>query len=428
MPIFRPAETRVVASGPGTYNPFENPSVPLASVALDNAWSTQPNDSGEVVGPEQAIGIPTVYRCLSLLSTVIGSCPLKVYRGDKKEDVTHLHKLLAVYNPEMTFTQYELMELIVIYLGIWGNAYVFKKRDAFGNIIDLKPIYPGIVCPKLNKQGVKVFEVKHRRSDGTVDDSKPPDEYTQRDIMHIPGLGYNGLVGFSPIDIFGQTLGTAIAADRLAARFYSRGTQLGGIIKVAVPLKDDGTAEGIKRRWGSLHQGVGHAGEVAVLDAETDYQDITIPPDKLQFLESRRWESTEIARWFGIPPHLIGDVEKSTSWGSGIEQQNLGLFTYSVGGWTGRIEQRYTREIVDTRGHCAEFDVDRLMRGSMTERYAALAQATGGPWMSRNEARLRENMQPKDSEEYDELLPPQGIGPLDNAQQAGQNNTQPQGQ
>jgi HK97 family phage portal protein len=420
-----PERRDAVSSGSPTYNPFENPSTPLASVGFDNVWSTQNNDSGELITTDRAMGIPTVFRCVNLMSTVVASCPLQVYRGHKKEDVTHLHKLLSLYNPDMTYTQFELMELIVVYLCLWGNAFIYKKRDSYGEIIDLKPLSPDLVEVKLDEDGNKIFEVTRVNADGTPNYNKPPEAFTDRTILHIPGIGYNGREGMSPIRAFGQTLGTAMAGDRLAARFYSRGTQLGGIVKIKVPLKDEAQAEGIKRRWQALHGGVVNAGDVAVLDAESDFQDITIPPDSLQFLESRRWQTTEIARWFGIPPHLIGDVEKSTSWGSGIEQQNLGLVTYSANGWFCRIEQRYTREIVGTRGHIAEFNVDRLMRGSTVERYTALSQAVGGPWLSVNEARISENRQPK-GKKHDQILPPQGVGPLDNAQQAGQNNKQPQ--
>jgi HK97 family phage portal protein len=174
--------------------------------------------------------------------------------------------------------------------------------------------------------------------------------------------------------------------------------------------------------------GVAHAGDVAVLDAETDFQSVTIPPDQLQFLESRRWQTTEIARWFGVPPHLVGDVEKSTSWGTGIEVQNVGLTTYTLRGHTDPIEQRHTREVVQTRGHRARFNLDDLMRGSTAERYTALASAVGGPWMTRNEARKGEKRMPLGDPEYDELLPPQGIGPVEDDQGSQQTSKpQPQG-
>jgi HK97 family phage portal protein len=195
---------------------------------------------------------------------------------------------------------------------------------------------------------------------------------------------------------------------------------------VKAPLRSQTQAEGIKSRWMSNNAGVANAGNVAVLDAETDFQSVTIPPDQLQFLESRRWQTTEIARWFGVPPHLVGDVEKSTSWGTGIEQQNLGLNTYTLSGHTTPIEQRVGREVVTTRGQFAQFNLDELMRGSTQERYQALSTAVGGPWMTRNEARISENKKPLPDPDYDELLPPQGIGPSDATDDSQPGDEQPQ--
>lgn len=416
MSLFRPAETRgAIASGSPTYNPFENPSTPLASIGLDGVFGVSNTDSGESVTVDTATCLPIVYRCISLLSTVIAGCPIEVYRLRDEEPISN--PLLDPANDAMTYTQFELWELVVAYLCGWGNAHVFKKRDAYDRIIDLKPIYPGLVSTKLDEDGNKIFLVKRVNADGSIDNEGKPQTFTDFEIMHIPGLGYNGLEGFSPISLMSQTLGTALAADKLAARFYGHGSMLGGIIKVKAPLRNQAQAEGIKARWMARNAGVAHSGDVAVLDAETDFQSITIPPDQLQFLESRRWQTTEIARMFGIPPHLVGDVEKSTSWGTGIEQQNIGFVAYTISGWTNRIEQRVTREVVNVRGQKAEFNLDRLMRGSTQERYQAYMQAAGGPWMTRNEVRVAENKKALKDPEYDKLLPPQGIGPMEPDQQ-----------
>jgi HK97 family phage portal protein len=419
--LFRPETRGAVASGSPTYNPFENPSTPLASVGLDNVFGQVNNDAGQTVTIDTATSLPIVYRCMKLLSTVIAGCPIKVYRGPDKEEIKN--PLLDVYNPDMTYTQFELWELVVAHLCGWGNAFVFKKRDPIERIIDLKPLYPGLVETKLDRDsGRKVFLVKRLNSDGEIDPNLKPQVFTDFEIMHIADFGLDGLTGLSPIQLAAQSIGTALAADKLAAKFYSSGSQLGGIIKVKAPLRNQAQAEGIKARWMSKNAGVAHAGDVAILDAETDFQSVTIPPDQLQFLESRRWQVGEVARMFGLPPHLVGDVEKSTSWGTGIEVQNVGLITYTASSYTKRIEQRVTREIVATRGQVSEFDLNDLMRGSTVERYQALLSATGGPWLSRNEARISENKAPLDNPEYDELLPPQGIGPQDDSQPQGNGN------
>ena len=434
MTFFRSETRGAVATGSPTYNPFENPSTPLASVGLDNVFGRANNDAGQNVTPDTAAGIATFFRCISLLSTVVGGCPVEVFRKRDQEVIDN--PLFDAANDETTYTPFEYMQLVMVYRLVWGNTFVFKKRNDFDQIIDLKPLFPELVEVTVDRDsGSKLFLVKRLKPDGTIDQDKPPLVYTDWEIMHIPGLGFDGLKGLPVVQLMSQTLGTALAADKLAARFYSSGSQLGGIIKVKAPLRSQAQAEGIKARWMSKNAGVAHAGDVAVLDAETDFQNITIPPDQLQFLESRRWQTTEIARWFGVPPHLVGDVEKSTSWGTGIEVQNVGLSTYTVRGHTDPIEQRHTREIVQVRGQYARFNLDDLMRGSMQERYQALSVAVGGPWMARNEARKSEGRQPLKNAEYDELLPPQGAAPMqDDAPQPdpskppqGNQQQQPQG-
>lgn len=431
MALFRPSvtERRSGFTFSGTYNPFENPAVPLASVALDNFGAGTGNDAGQIVTQDSAAAIATFYRCMFLLSSVVAGCPIEVYRKRDHEQIDN--PLFDPANDTLTYTQFELVQLIMVYRLAWGDSFVYKKRDGLDRIVDLKPLYPGLVKVDLQAErdpdtgkmvAHKVFKVKRTKPDGGIDETAQPQIFTDWEIMHIPGLGYDGLQGLPVTKLMSQTLGTAMAADKLAARFYSSGTQLGGIIKVKAPLTSQTQAEGIKSRWMQKNAGVGHAGEVAILDAETDWQSITIPPEQLQFLESRRWQTTEIARWFGVPPHLVGDVERSTSWGTGIEQQNLGLHAYTLSGHTTPIEQRLTREVVATRGQFSKFNLDSLMRGSTTERYQALLTATGGPWMTRNQARISENMKPLEGKEYDELLPPQGIGP---AQQ--QNDNRPAG-
>jgi HK97 family phage portal protein len=151
---------------------------------------------------------------------------------------------------------------------------------------------------------------------------------------------------------------------------------------------------------------VGNAGGVAGLDAETDFQPITIEPEALQFLESRQWQSWEVAKMFGIPAYMI---EPNATWGTGVEQQNIGFVTYTIRDYTDRIEQRFTRDF-GTRGKPLEFDLDRLMRGSMVERYQAYGQGIGWGWLLRSEVRKKERMKPLDKKfKLDEPLAVQSM-------------------
>lgn len=389
MTLFRPGVERrgVITTGSPTYNPFENPSLPLASVGLDGVLSPRSNDSGETVTVDRAMTLPVVYRCISVIATVVAQCPLMVYKMPSQKPVRF--QLFEPGNQETTYTPYELWQLASAHRAGHGNAYIHKiRREIDEQIVDLRPLNPAAVEVDLDEDGNKIFKVKQR------DNKIVP--LTTYEVMHVPGLGYDGVRGFSPIELAAQSIGISLAGDRLAAKFYSQGSQLGGIIKVKAPLTSQTQAEGIKARWMNKNAGLQHAGQVAVLDAETDFQSVTIPPDQLQFLESRRWGTTEIARLFGLPPHIVGDVEKSTSWGTGIEQQNIGMVTYTIADYTTSIEQRATREIVQTRGQYAEFNLARLMRGSMQERFEAYHTAASSGWITGNEIRAWENMAPLD--------------------------------
>lgn len=396
-------------------NPFENPAVPLSSVALDSVFGRlSQTDAGESATVDTAINLPIVWRCIGLISTVVAGCPIRTYKNPGKVEV--FPKLLDQGNDNMLYTQYELWELVQIHLCLFGNAYVLKIRGAADQIIDLRPIVPSRVTVRLDPQGNKIFEVKRFKPDGTEDVGKGPAILTTFEVMHIPGMGYDGMTGFAPISNMARTVGTTIAADRLAAKFYSKGTMLSGIINVKAPLANQTQADSIRNRWIQKSGGTGHAAEVAVLDAETQFTPLTIPPDQLQFLESRRWQTTEIARWFGIPPHLVGDVEKSTSWGAGIEQQNIAFVSYTINGWTKRIQQRVTREIIHTNKQFCEFDLDTLLRGDMSERFEAYNLAINAGWMNRNEARGKENMEPETG--LNEFLMPLNMQTIKQANQA----------
>lgn len=390
MSFFR-AEQRSYYGDP-TYNAFESPSMPLASLALDGMLGSgnAGNDSGEAVDPLRGMAIPTAYRCIAIISTVVASLVLEEVQKDG--DSTRWD----VLDNLDSYTQFEMMELATMRLAGWGNFYG-KKIWNGRTLRDILPYPPGDV-KVIKVRGQKTFRVRNRDEEGKLipaNAGKPtytdiPDS-PQCEVFHIPGMGWDGLQGVSPILLAPQTFGTALAADRLAARFYSKGQQLGGILKVKAPLSKQSQADAMKRAWRNSHSGVSNSGDVAVLDSETDFQAITIDPDALQFLESRQWQATEVSRMFGVPPHLIGELIPTTSWGAGIEQQNIGFVAYTIRSYTDRMEQRFTRDF-GIRGKPLEYDLDRLLRGSTMERYQSYGQAIGWGWMTPAEARKKERM------------------------------------
>jgi HK97 family phage portal protein len=380
MGLFRP-ETRAS---------FENPSISLSDASLIQMFSGDTQTSaGPIVSETGAIStMVSVYRAIALLSGMAAGLPLKTYRYAGKSEVL----VRPLLDPGYGRTPYELWETVMVHLLGWGNAFVHKERNAFGAIENLVPINPGRVRPKVYRPGelmpdsaVKVFEVKQ------PDGSYIP--LTNYDLMHIPGLSYDGVLGLSPVGVARQAIGTQMAADDLASRQYSNGNMIGGILTTDRALTQQ-QADAIKSRWREKMQGVRHAHDVAVLDAGMSFQATTMAPEEAQFLQTRRWQTIEIARVFGIPPHLLGDVERTTSWGTGIEQQNIAFVAYTLRPWLTRIEQRISFEIVAPKTQFAEFEINGLLRGSAPERAAFYANGIQWGWLTRNEARIKENLVP----------------------------------
>lgn len=371
-------------------NPFENPSIPLTDAGLLDFFGGTPTDAGVSVSEESSMRTMTVYRCVSLLSGMVAGLPLKVYRYSDKSEVI----VRPLRTPSSVVTPFEFWETAMSHLLLWGNAYVHKIRNKAGSIVELKTIHPSrvrtqIVAPDTDSDPTagKIFMI--------ADKNGAEHPFTNYEIMHVPGLSFNGIEGLSPIGFARQAVAIGQAGDTMAAKLFGNGSLMSGVLTTDRVLQQD-QADQLKARWKEKMAGIGHGHNIAVLDAGTSFQSVTMPPDEAQWLQTRRWQSIEIARWFGIPPHLVGDVEKSTSWGQGIEQQNIGFVAYTVRSWLTRLEQRIGWEIVEPTTQYAEFLIEGLLRGATGERYAAYATAIQWGWMTRNEARKKENMPPID--------------------------------
>jgi HK97 family phage portal protein len=368
---------------------FENPSVSLSDASLIQMFGGDVmTTAGPMVSETGAIStMVAVYRAISLLSGLVAGLPFKAFRYSDRSEVI----VRPMHNPGYDRTPFELWETVMVHLLGWGNAWVHKERNAFGAIENLVPINPSRVKPKyyppgtLVDQGVKVFEVK--QPDGSLI------PMTNYELMHIPGLSYDGLLGLSPVGVARQAIGTQMAADDLASRQYSNGNMIGGVLTTDRPLTQQ-QADALKARWREKMQGARHAHDIAVLDTGTKFQATTLAPEEAQFLQTRRWQTIEIARVFGIPPHLLGDVERTTSWGTGIEQQNIAFVAYTLRPWLSRIEQRVSFQVVTPKSQFAEFEINGLLRGSAPERAAFYANGIQWGWLTRNEARIKENLVP----------------------------------
>ena len=371
-------------------------------------WQTVPHalmgGSGRTVaGPtvtvDNAVQSIAVFRALSLLAGTLASLPLRAYRMENGAPVPVTSLLLDFpagrdaissipypgSDPAMVLWEQLYMDLFS-----WGNAYAVKVPSVVRtDIVRLERLVPWRVDPKLigpsrtNPAG-KVF--------GILDDSGHEQLAEPTDIMHIRGFGSSMERGLSPIGCARQALGLAVAAEEYGARLFGSGSLLGGVLQTDADLEED-DATALKERWMAKVAGLSHAHEIAVLDNGAKYVPTSIPPADAQFIESRKFGVTEVARLYGIPPHLLGDVEVSSSWGTGIEQQMLAFVAYTLRSPATRVEQVVSNELLP-RGQLARIDFTDLLRGDAPSRFDAYSKAITGSILTVNEARTLEGRPP----------------------------------
>ncbi|WP_165436514.1 phage portal protein [Amycolatopsis suaedae] len=385
----------------------ENPAVPLTSSSLLD-WMRGPSgDAGVPVTELTALHMPAVWRSVALISSVSAALPLPTYRDDTK--VRTKSRLLRDPHPELT--PFELWRLSYVHRLLWGNSYQQKIRSRSGEVRELWPIRPDRVRAYRDTSsdavpGGKLFEV--------TDDDGRIHVRTSREILHIPGLGYDGTCGVSPVRAASQGVGLALAAEKSGAKFFGQGAMLSGILQTEQRLQPE-QAEALKARWKAKVSGSDNAYDVAVLDSGASFEPITMPYKDAQFLESRRFQVVEIARMFGVPLFLLMETERSTSWGTGLEQQALGFVVFDLHPmWLVPTEQRITKELVRpvAPDEYAEYTVEGLLRGDSRARaeFYRVMREVGA--MSANDIRAKENMTPVDG--GDTYLQPLNMAPLGN--------------
>jgi HK97 family phage portal protein len=385
---------------------LENPQLPLTSTALAE-WLGSGSSAGVTVTERRVVGLTAWYRGLALLGGSIASLPLKVYRRNTRERVT---QSTVLDSPNDSQTPFEFWQQIVVGAVSWGTGYAWKYRDRADTVREVWPIHPAAVTVEpvkrtdRNRQGL-LFHVR---------DGSEVIEATAWDVFRAPYLTLDGRQGIRPLQVAREALGIAIAAEDTAAGFYGRGTAVSGIVKVAGKA-DPKRVDRFKAQWTERFSGPAKAGQVAVLDGGAEFQPISISPADAQLLESRKFGVTEIARLLGVPPHLIGDVERSTSWGTGIEQQMRHFVQFTLGPWLTLLEQRVTRELLPggwTSGSWyAEWVLEGLLRGDSQARSNFYQKMVALMAMTPNEVRVRENLEPLDG--LDRFLVPSNMALVD---------------
>lgn len=350
--------------------------------------------AGKPVNEHTAMQMTAVYSCVRILSETLAGLPLHVYRyndsGGKEKYLKHpLYKLLHDEpNPEMT--SFAFRETLMSHLLLWGNAYAQIIRNARGEVIALYPLMPNKMTVDRDSKG-RLFYLYSRTSDDAPtlgDDSQV--YLAPSEVLHIPGLGFDGLIGYSPIAMAKNAVGLAIATEEYGAKFFANGAAPGGVLEHPGTIKDP---QKVKESWNAAYQGSQNAHRVAVLEEGMKYQPIGISPEQAQFLETRKFQINEIARIFRVPPHMLADLEKSSF--SNIEQQSLEFVKYTLDPWVVRWEQSMCRALLMESEKpivFIKFNVDGLLRGDYVSRMSGYATARQNGWMSANDIRELENL------------------------------------
>ncbi|MFJ7049040.1 phage portal protein [Streptomyces sp. NPDC101112] len=384
---------------------LESPAQPLTSAALAEYLGGVQSDAGVPVSETTALRASPVWRAVSLIAGVSSALPLPTY----KEGTREKQPFELLRNPHPDLTPVELWRFAYLYRVLWGNTYIQKVRNGAGQIKELWPVsadrvHVERIRPDEANPSGKLFDV--------VDDWGVSHVWTPHQMLHIPGLGYDGITGCSPVRLATQGIGLAQAAEKSAARLFGSGNMIGGVLQTEQRLDADQAAR-LKERWKAKMSGVHNSHEVAVLDSGASFKPVQMPNTDAQFLESRQFQVTEIARMFGVPPFLLMSTEKSTSWGTGLEQQAQGWVTFDLNPtWLTPTEQRITKELLP-RELYANYQMGGLLRGDSAARATFYRAMRDVGAYSADDVRALEEMPPLPAGKGgDAYLQPMYMAPL----------------
>ena len=349
--------------------------------------------AGKNVNERSAMQMTAVYACVRILSEAIAGLPLHMYRykdeGGKEKATGHTlyHLLHDEPNPEMT--SFVFRETLMTHLLLWGNAYAQIIRNGKGEVIALYPLMPNRMEVNRDSNGM-LYYVYQKTSDDAPTLEGSSVILSPSEVFHVPGLGFDGLVGYSPIAMAKNAIGLSMAAEEYGAKFYANGAAPSGVLEHPGVLKDPAK---VRDSWNAAFGGSSNSHKVAVLEEGLKYTPISISPNEAQFLETRKFQIDEIARIFRVPPHMVGDLEKSSF--SNIEQQSLEFVKYTLDPWVVRWEQSLSRALLsetEKKNYFFKFNLEGLLRGDYQSRMQGYSIGIQNGFMCPNDVRELENL------------------------------------
>jgi HK97 family phage portal protein len=365
---------------------------PKDSVSAALAFYFGGSAAGKPVNPRTAIQMTVVYACVRVIAETVASLPLHVYRytdeGSEKALDHPLYRLLHD-EPNNEMTSFILRETMLSHLLLWGNSYCQILRNGRGQILGLYPLLPEKMQVDRDSYGTLLYDYTTR--EGGIARLRP------EDVLHIPGLGFDGIIGYSPIALEKNAIGLGMAAEEYGSRFFSNGATPSGVLTHPNTVKNPGA---LRESWNAAYGGSANSGKVAILEENMKFERISMPHNEAQFLETRKFQVAEICRIYRVPPHLVGDLEHATF--SNIEEQAISFGVHTIRPWLVRIEQSMNRALFsdkDKGRFFVRFNMDGLLRGAYKERMEGYAIGRQNGWLSANDIRELENMNPLSDED-----------------------------
>ena len=349
-----------------------------------NGWSIfKKTLTGKEVNAFTAMQTTAVYACIKVISETVASLPLHVYErdGDNSTRATK-HPLYRILHlaPNECMTAYTFIEVMLTHLLLWGNSYSQIIRNGRGEVTGLYPLYPWKMKVEKDDSGELTYRYNSDKGEITI---------PSLHVMHIPGLGFDGHIGYSPIALARQAIGLAIAAEEFGATFYSNNASPGGLLEHPGQVKNP---DALRESWHNMFSG-GNAHRIAVLEEGLTFKPISIPPNDAQFLETRHFQLEEIARIYRVPLHLVGDLDHATF--SNVEHLSLDFVKFTLAPWLRRIEQEIQRTLIpiaEQSTYYVRFLVEGLLRGDYKSRMEGYAIARQNGWLSANDIRRLEEL------------------------------------
>ena len=390
----------------------------LAGVDYVYGGLSATSDSGMPVTPAAMLQLSAVWACTRLISETIATLPLNLYErtsAGKRVAVQHPLQMILHDQPNADTTAAVHWEATVAAMLLRGNGRA-EKLMVGERLVGLQFLHPDRLSCTRDGQGRKEWRY--------TEDTGRQRTIPNNRIWNVPGFSIDGLCGVSVVGYGANVFGSAMAADRAANNTFNKGLQPTTVWKFPTTLRPDQRADA--REAIETISGAVNAGKPAILEAGMDVDTIGINPNDAQLLESRGFSVEEICRWFRVPPFMVGHSEKSTSWGTGIEQQMIGFLTFTLAPWLRRIEQAISKDLLspsERLRYFPKFNVEGLLRADTAARAAFYTAMVSNGIFTRDQCREKEDMEPMGGNAavltvQSAMVPLDAIGQADDSQQA----------